>query len=71
MKKPTEKHSLKRNGDASYENFNKAGYLKDAVPTTSRSLCWRLMAEQIFTLEQMIESFDVRASRSPPPTSTR
>ena len=66
MKNATEKLS-KRNGDASYEDLIKAGYLKDAVLNYIALLGWSPKGEnEIFTLAQMIEEFDVAGiSKSP------
>ncbi len=57
----------KREGDASYEDFINKGYLKEAVLNYIALLGWSPGGEQeIFTLEEMIEAFDIRGiSKSP------
>ncbi len=61
-------HKLsKRDGDASYEDFIKKGYLKDAVINYIALLGWSPAGEQEkFTLEELVEKFDVSGiSKSP------
>ncbi len=57
----------KRNGDASYEDLIKKGYLKDAVLNYIALLGWAPKSEQEkFTLEELIKEFDVAGiSKSP------
>lgn len=57
----------KRNGDASYEDLIKKGYLKDAVLNYIALLGWAPKGEQEkFTLEEMVEAFDLAGiSKSP------
>ncbi len=57
----------KREGDASYEDFINKGYLKEAVLNYIALLGWSPGGEQeIFTLEEMIEAFDIKGiSKSP------
>ena len=57
----------KRNGDASYEDLIKKGYLKDAVLNYIALLGWAPKGEQEkFTLEEMVEAFDLSGiSKSP------
>ncbi|MBE7040584.1 MAG: glutamate--tRNA ligase [Ruminococcaceae bacterium] len=57
----------KRDGDASYEDFINKGYLKEAVLNYIALLGWSPGGEQeIFTLEEMIEAFDIKGiSKSP------
>jgi len=59
MKDATQKLS-KRNGDASYEDLLKKGYLKEAVLNYIALLGWSPGGEQeVFTLEGLINSFSV------------
>ncbi len=57
----------KRNGDASYEDLIKKGYLKDAVLNYIALLGWAPKSEQEkFTLEELIQEFDISGiSKSP------
>jgi len=57
----------KRDGDASYEDFIEKGYLKEAVLNYIALLGWSPKGErEKFTLEEMIEAFDVSGiSKSP------
>ncbi len=57
----------KRNGDASYEDLIKKGYLKDAVLNYIALLGWAPKSEQEkFSLEELIKEFDVAGiSKSP------
>lgn len=57
----------KRNGDASYEDLIKKGYLKDAVLNYIALLGWAPKSErEKFTLEELIEEFDIAGiSKSP------
>ncbi|MBQ7034437.1 MAG: glutamate--tRNA ligase [Clostridia bacterium] len=57
----------KRNGDASYEDLIKKGYLKDAVLNYIALLGWAPKSEQEkFTLEELIQEFDIAGiSKSP------
>ncbi|MBR4087159.1 MAG: glutamate--tRNA ligase, partial [Clostridia bacterium] len=57
----------KRNGDASYEDLIKKGYLKDAVINYIALLGWAPKSEQEkFTLEELIQEFDIAGiSKSP------
>ena len=61
-------HKLsKRDGDASYQDLMKKGYLKDAVINYIALLGWAPKGEnEIFTLDELIEEFDVSGiSKSP------
>jgi glutamyl-tRNA synthetase, bacterial family len=66
MKDATQKLS-KRNGDASFEDLVKKGYLKDAVLNYIALLGWCPGGErEIFTLPEMVEAFDISGiSKSP------
>lgn len=66
MKDQTHKLS-KRNGDASYEDLVKKGYLTPAILNYIALLGWSPKGdEEIFTLEELIEHFDVSGiSKSP------
>ncbi len=57
----------KRNGDASYEDLIKKGYLKDAVINYIALLGWAPKSEQEkFTLEELVKEFDIAGiSKSP------
>lgn len=57
----------KRNGDASYEDLIKKGYLKDAVLNYIALLGWAPKSErEKFTLEELIQEFDISGiSKSP------
>lgn len=61
-------HKLsKRDGDASYQDLMKKGYLKDAVINYIALLGWAPKGEnEIFTLDELIEEFDISGiSKSP------
>lgn len=59
MKDPTTKLS-KRNGDASFEDLLKKGYLKEAVVNFIALLGWAPKGEQeIFTLDELVQEFDI------------
>ncbi len=61
-------HKLsKRDGDASYEDFIKKGYLKEAIINYIALLGWSPQGEQEkFTLQELVEKFDVSGiSKSP------
>lgn len=61
-------HKLsKRDGDASYEDLMKKGYLKEAVINYIALLGWAPKCEnEIFSLEELIEEFDIHGlSKSP------
>jgi glutamyl-tRNA synthetase len=66
MKDATQKLS-KRNGDASFEDLIKKGYLKDAVLNYIALLGWCPGGErEIFTLPEMVKAFDISGiSKSP------
>ncbi|MCC8136142.1 MAG: glutamate--tRNA ligase [Ruminococcus sp.] len=66
MKDQTTKLS-KRNGDASFEDLLKKGYLKEAVVNFIALLGWAPKGEQeIFTLEELVQEFDISGiSKSP------
>ncbi len=66
MKTPSKKLS-KRDGDASYEDFIKQGYLKDAVINYIALLGWSPGGEEeVFSLEELIKNFDIKGiSKSP------
>ncbi len=66
MKDATNKLS-KRNGDASYEDLIKKGYLKDAVLNYIALLGWSPGGDnEIFDLQGLIEAFDISGiSKSP------
>ena len=66
MKDATQKLA-KRNGDASFEDLIKKGYLKDAVLNYIALLGWCPGGErEIFTLPEMVEAFDISGiSKSP------
>ena len=57
----------KRNGDASYEDFIKKGYIKDAIINYIALLGWSPAGTQeIFTLEELTEAFSLEGlSKSP------
>ena len=57
----------KRHGDASYEDFIQKGYLKEAILNYIALLGWSPEGNQeIFSLEELIEAFDVAGlSKSP------
>lgn len=57
-----EHHKLsKRNGDASYQDLIKQGYLNDAIINYIALLGWAPEGEQeIFSLEELIKVFDVK-----------
>ena len=59
MKDQTTKLS-KRNGDASFEDLLKKGYLKEAVVNFIALLGWAPKGEQeIFTLDELVQEFDI------------
>ena len=61
-------HKLsKRDGDASYQDLMKKGYLKEAVINYIALLGWAPKGEnEIFTLDELIEEFDISGiSKSP------
>ncbi len=61
-------HKLsKRDGDASYQDLMKKGYLKDAVINYIALLGWAPKGEnEIFSLDELIEEFDISGiSKSP------
>ncbi len=61
-------HKLsKRDGDASYQDLMKKGYLKDAVLNYIALLGWAPKGEnEIFSLDELIEEFDISGiSKSP------
>jgi glutamyl-tRNA synthetase len=61
-------HKLsKRDGDASYQDLMKKGYLKEAVLNYIALLGWAPKGEEeIFSLEELIEEFDISGiSKSP------
>ena len=62
-----ETHKLsKRNGDASYQDLKKQGYLKDAIINCIALLGWAPEDEEILSLDDLIQQFDVkRISKSP------
>ena len=66
MKNQTEKLS-KRNGDASFEDLIKKGYLKDAVINYIALLGWAPKSErEIFSLSELVSEFSVEGiSKSP------
>lgn len=66
MKDQTTKLS-KRNGDASFEDLLKKGYIKEAVVNFIALLGWAPKGEQeIFTLDELVQEFDINGiSKSP------
>lgn len=61
-------HKLsKRDGDASYEDLMKKGYLKEAVINYIALLGWAPKGEnEIFTLDELVKEFDIHGlSKSP------
>lgn len=66
MKNATEKLS-KRNGDASFEDLIKKGYLTEAVVNYIALLGWAPKSErEIFTLPELVQEFDIHGiSKSP------
>ena len=63
-----ERHKLsKRDGDASYEDFIKKGYLSEAIVNYIALLGWSSKDDtEKFTLDEMIERFDIEGlSKSP------
>ena len=54
-------HKLsKRDGDASYEDLMKKGYLKEAVINYIALLGWAPKGEnEIFSLEELVKEFDI------------
>lgn len=65
--KDAHKKLSKREGDASYEDFTRKGYLKDAVINYIALLGWSPGDDrEIFTLEELVEAFDIKGiSKSP------
>lgn len=59
MKDETHKLS-KRNGDASYQDLIKKGYLKEAIINYIALLGCSFGDEEILTLDQLIEKFEIR-----------
>ena len=59
MKDETHKLS-KRNGDASYQDLIKKGYLKEAIINYIALLGCSFGDEEILTLDQLIEKFDIK-----------
>ena len=57
-----EKHKLsKRNGDASYQDLIKKGFLNEAILNYIALLGWSPEGEkEIFTLEELVKEFDVK-----------
>ena len=63
-----EQHKLsKRNGDASYQDLVKQGYLSEAIINYLALLGWAPEGEEeIFSLDELIKQFDViRISKAP------
>ncbi|MEG0275730.1 MAG: glutamate--tRNA ligase [Coprobacillus sp.] len=62
-----ETHKLsKRNGDASYQDLKKQGYLKDAIVNYIALLGWSPEAEEILSLNDLIKQFNIQhISKSP------
>ena len=66
MKNQTEKLS-KRNGDASFEDLIAKGYLPEAIINYIALLGWAPSDNQeMFTLEELIEKFDVKGTSKSP-----
>lgn len=61
-------HKLsKRNGDASFEDLLKKGYLKDAILNYIALLGWNPKGEnEIFSLKQLVDEFDYRSINKSP-----
>ena len=49
----------KRNGDASYQDLTKQGYLKDAILNYIALLGWSPADEEILSLDDLIEQFNI------------
>ncbi|HCS73717.1 MAG TPA: glutamate--tRNA ligase [Clostridiales bacterium] len=66
MKEPGKKLS-KRDGDASFDDFHKKGYLKDAILNYVALLGWSPGGDkEFFTLEELEQVFDIKGlSKSP------
>lgn len=62
-----ETHKLsKRNGDASYQDLKKQGYLKEAIMNYIALLGWSPVDEEILSLDDLIQQFNVEhISKSP------
>lgn len=62
-----ETHKLsKRNGDASYQDLKKQGYLKDAIVNYIALLGWSPENEEILSLDDLVKQFNIqRISKSP------
>ncbi|MCD7840127.1 MAG: glutamate--tRNA ligase [Erysipelotrichaceae bacterium] len=62
-----ETHKLsKRNGDASYQDLKKQGYLTEAIINYIALLGWAPRGEEVLSLDELIEQFDIdRISKSP------
>lgn len=60
-------HKLsKRNGDASYQDLKKQGYLKDAIVNYIALLGWSPENEEILSLDDLIKQFNIQhISKSP------
>lgn len=57
----------KRNGDASFEDLIKKGYLKDAIVNYIALLGWNPEGEnEIFSLEEMVKQFDYKTINKSP-----
>ncbi|MDL2225967.1 glutamate--tRNA ligase, partial [Eubacteriales bacterium OttesenSCG-928-M02] len=63
-----EKQKLsKRHGDASFEDFLQKGYLKEAIVNYIALLGWSPGTNQeIFTMEELIEAFDIKGINKSP-----
>lgn len=56
----------KRNGDASYQDLKKQGYLKDAILNYIALLGWAPKGEEILSLDDLIAQFEIsRISKAP------
>lgn len=62
-----ETHKLsKRNGDASYQDLKKQGYLTETIINYIALLGWAPRNEEVLSLDELIEQFDIdRISKSP------
>ena len=62
-----ETHKLsKRNGDASYQDLKKQGYLKEAIINYIALLGWSPENEEILSLDELIQQFNIEhISKSP------
>ena len=62
-----ETHKLsKRNGDASYDDLKKQGYLTEAIINYIALLGWSCENDEILSLDELIEQFDIaHISKSP------